>query len=417
MLKLGKYSFGIGDRFAQQGEPQLKAFFMAKEAGIDLAPVWNKSNREHQIIHSDPEDTRAAADRAVKATGWKGNYFVDADHINLGNVDKFIDCCNFFTIDVAEYIGKSASKESIDEFVKENKKYTGNLIIPGMSESFHVSNELLEEIAGKFLFAMQEAGKIYEHIAGKKDKDTFVTEVSMDEVEAAQSPVELFFILSSLGKNGIPLQTIAPKFTGKFNKGVDYEGDINQFRKEFEQDLMVIDYAMKEFNLQDNLKLSIHSGSDKFSIYPVIGELIRKYNKGIHIKTAGTTWLEEMIGLSLSGGDSLALAKSIYAKAYERRSELCSPYSTVIDIKESFLPLPSEVDQWSPKQFAGTLRHIPGHPEYNPSFRQLIHVGYKVAAEYSNVYISLINQNSTVVGKQVTENIYDRHIKRLFGIS
>jgi len=416
MQGLGKYSFGIGDRFAQQGKAQLKAFEMARKAGIEMTPVWNKSNREHQIIHTNPEDTRHAADAAVKETGWKGGYFVDADHINLNNVDKFINVSDFFTIDVADYIGKAASAESISQFVKNCAKYTGDLKIPGISETFHISQNLLEEIAGKFLFATQEASKIYQYIEIKKGTGNFVTEVSMDEVEAAQSPVEMFFILLSLGKLGVPVQTIAPKFTGRFNKGVDYEGSIDQFRKEFEQDLLVIDYALKEFGLPSDLKLSVHSGSDKFSIYPVMGELIKKHNKGIHVKTAGTTWLEEMIGLALSGKEALALAKSIYAKAYDRRAELCGPYSTVIDIKEALLPLPSDVEKWSGQQFADTLRHIPGNPLYNPSFRQLIHVGYKVAAEYSNIYISMLNQNAVVVGTQVTENIYDRHVRRLFGV-
>jgi hypothetical protein len=416
LKKLSKYSFGIGDRFAQQGEAQLKAFFYAKENGIGLTPVWNKSNREHQIIHTNPEETRYASDRAVLKTGWKGDYFVDADHINLSNVDKFIESCNFFTIDVADYIGKSADETSVNQFIKDNECFTGELNIPGIKDAFNVTYQVLEEIANKFLFATQEAAKIYQHIASKKGVGNFVTEVSMDEVESAQSPVELFFILSSLGKLGVPVQTIAPKFTGRFNKGVDYEGNLEQFRLEFEQDLLVIDFAIKEFALPENLKLSVHSGSDKFSIYPLIGELIKKHDKGIHIKTAGTTWLEEMIGLALSGGDALELAKSIYRKAYERRDELTAPYSTVIDINESLLPLPEAVKAWSGNHFADSLRHIPGHPLYNPSFRQLIHVGYKVAAEYSNVYISLVNQNQTIVGKQVTENIYDRHIKRLFGI-
>jgi hypothetical protein len=416
MLTLGKYSFGVGDRFAREGNAQLKAFFLALEAGIEVTPVWNKSNREHQIIHTDPADTRAAADSAVKETKWAGKYFVDADHINLNNVDKFIAHSDFFTIDVADYIGKPAAKEAIDQFIKDNERYTGELKIPGITESFHLTKKNLEEIAGKFLFATQEASKIYRHIAAIKGEGKFITEVSMDEVEEAQSPVELFFILSSLSKLGVPVQTIAPKFTGRFNKGVDYEGNIDQFRKEFMQDLLVIEFAVKQFGLPGNLKLSVHSGSDKFSIYPVMGELIRKYDKGIHIKTAGTTWLEEMIGLALSGGDALSLAKSIYTKAYERKTELCGPYSTVIDIKEDLLPLPAEVEKWSGKQFADTLRHIPGHPLYNSSFRQLIHVGYKVAAEYSNVYISLINQNAKTVGNQVTDNLYDRHMKRLFGI-
>ena len=73
-------------------------------------------------------------------------------------------------------------------------------------------------------------------------------------------------------------------------------GDVDQFAKEFEQDVLVIDYAVKEFGLPEDLKLSVHSGSDKFTIYPVLAEIIAKYDKGIHVKTAGTTWLEEVIG-------------------------------------------------------------------------------------------------------------------------
>jgi tagaturonate epimerase len=415
MKTLGKYSFGIGDRFGQEGKAQLKAFLSALDAGIEFTPVWNKSNREHQIIHSDPEDVRYEANKAVAETGWTLPYFVDADHINMGNVDRFIPWSDFFTIDVAESIGKPAPKEEIEKFVDDNRKYCGKLVIPGIPDAFSISPEKLEEIAAKFLSATREAFTIYRHIEAKKGRGNFITEVSMDEVETAQSPVELFFILSSLGKLGVPVQTIAPKFTGRFNKGVDYEGNIAQFRKEFEEDLHVIDFAIREFGLPETLKLSVHSGSDKFSIYPVMGEMVLKHDKGIHVKTAGTTWLEEMIGLALSGDEALDLARSIYKKAYERRNELCAPYSTVIDIREKDLPLPSEVEKWSGQHFADSLRHIPGHALYNPSFRQLIHVGYKVAAEYSNVYISLLNRNAGIIGEQVTVNLRERHMKRLFG--
>jgi hypothetical protein len=134
------------------------------------------------------------------------------------------------------------------------------------------------------------------------------------------------------------------------------------------------------------------------------------------VKTAGTTWLEEVTGLALAGGEALELAKSIYAKAFERRDELCRPYATVIDIKYDELPSPDTVKSWTGEKFANSLRHIPGHPDYDPNFRQLIHVGYKVAAEYGNVYIGHLNANAELVGQQVFENIYYRHISRLFGL-
>jgi hypothetical protein len=417
-METGKYSFGTGDRFAHQGEAQLSALIEAgKAVGEEIVPVWNKSNREHTIVHSTPADTRREADDAVKALGYTGAYYVDADHINMSNVDRFIPYSDFFTLDVADYIGKQAAQDDLEAFVEKNRKYTGKLQIPGIAAPFEVPKTLLRDIAGKFLYAVQEAGKIYRHIEKAKGEGNFIAEVSMDEVNDAQSPVEMFFILSAIAGEGIPAQTVAPKFTGRFNKGVDYAGDTAQFAREFEEDLLVIDYAVKAFGLPAGLKLSIHSGSDKFSIYPVMGELIRKYDKGIHVKTAGTTWLEEVTGLALSGDEeAIRLAKAIYGGALARFDELCSPYATVIDIDRNRLPPPEEVAGWSGRKLADTLRHIPGHPDYNPHFRQLIHVGYKVAAEYGEEFTHALESHRQIVGRQVAENICERHIKRLFGI-
>jgi len=414
-MQIGKYSLGIGDRFAHQGEAQLKALMQANETlGVEFVPVWNKSNREHTLTGSIPSATRKEADEAVNALGYKGSYFVDADHINLSNVDKFMDAADFFTIDVADYIGKKAAQSDIDTFVVANMKYAGRLQIPGIATPFDVPEEQLQNIARKFLYAIKEAGKIYRHIEKAKGAARFVVEVSMDEVDEAQSPVEMFFILSALAKEKIPVQTIAPRFTGRFNKGVDYVGDVAQFAKEFEEDLLVIDYAVKEFGLPSNLKLSIHSGSDKFSIYPVIGRLIQQYDKGIHVKTAGTTWLEEVIGLAMSNDEEVIdLVKAFYSGALGRFDELCAPYASVIDIDKKRLPSAKEIERWTGDKLAHTLRHIPSHPDYNPDFRQLIHVSFKIAAEYGNEYLGALRKHKDIIGKQVTENIYERHIKRL----
>ncbi|MDR1114917.1 MAG: hypothetical protein LBL33_01970, partial [Tannerella sp.] len=121
--------------------------------------------------------------------------------------------------------------------------------------------------------------------------------------------------------------------------------------------------------------------------------------------------------LALSGDDeAINLAKAIYGGALARFDELCGPYATVIDIDKSRLPSPEEVEGWSGAKLADTLRHIPGHPDYNPNFRQLIHVGYKVAAEYGAEYTRALEKHREIVGRQVIENIYDRHIRRLFAI-
>jgi len=194
-MKLEKYSFGIGDRFAHQGEAQLKAIIKAREVGVDMVPVWNKSNREHQIIHSSPVDTRNEADAAVRRLQWDEPYYVDADHINLKTVDLFIDHSNFFTLDVADYIGSKISEDEVNAFLTLAAPYEGNLVIPGIPDPFAVTKAELVEIANNFLGAVHEAAAIYNHIVSRKGADYFIAEVSMDEVENAQTPVEMFFIL------------------------------------------------------------------------------------------------------------------------------------------------------------------------------------------------------------------------------
>jgi hypothetical protein len=415
-MKLGKYSLGIGDRFNHEGKAQLNAIIKAKNNGVDVTPVWNKSNREHNIVHSEPEGTRIEADEAVRILEWEDTYCVDADHINLTNVDRFIDHADFFTLDVAMYIGNESNAADVEEFFELCAVLGDRVEIPGINEPIEITVDLLKSVAGKYLAAVKEAGKIYRHIVARKGLGNFVTEVSMDEVETPQTPVELFFILKMIANEHIPVQTIAPKFTGRFNKGVDYVGNVAQFTKEFEQDVLVIDYAISEFGLPDDLKLSVHSGSDKFTIYPVMAEIIKKYDKGIHVKTAGTTWLEEVIGLAISSDEGLEVAKEIYTNALARKEELCAPYADVIDINDSQLPTLEEVELWTGEKFANTLRHIPGHPDYNPNFRQLIHVGYKVAAEMGDKYTGLLKKYADVVGGCVEENIYDRHLKRLFNL-
>ena len=409
---LEKYTIGVGDRFAHQAKAQLQACVKLAENGIDVIPVWNKSNREHNFIGSEPQSVFAAAQSAVAALGWDKGWHVDADHINMDTVDKYLDCSDFFTIDVADSIGQAPEGDAVSAFVASHPELIGSVSIAGINEPIEITREYVEEVAGKYLSAVAEAAKIYRHIESKKDE--FIAEVSMDETDAPQTPPELLIILAALADEGVRLQTIAPKFTGRFNKGVDYVGDLAQFEKEFNDDLAVIAHAIAKYGLPENLKLSVHSGSDKFSIYPIIGNAIRRTGAGVHVKTAGTTWLEELIGLAEAGGEGLALSKEIYAKALANVDDLCAPYASVIDIDAAKLPSAEVVNDWSGDQYANALRHVQDHPEFNQHFRQLLHIAFKLAAKEGARYTDLLKANSEVVGKNVTENLYDRHFKRLF---
>ncbi|MFX1501192.1 MAG: tagaturonate epimerase family protein [Promethearchaeota archaeon] len=413
-MKLPKYSIGTGDRFGCQGKALLRAIKQAEKNGLEIAIVWNKSYREHLITKTTPLDVLEEAQNAVDELKWRGNYYIDADHINLSNVDLFIESSTFFTIDVAEFIGKMAPKDKIQAFTEKYKKFQGKFFIPNIKKQFNVSKKQLKEIAEKYLLAVKEAAKIYKKIEMKKGRENFIIEISMDEANEPQTPIDIFFILAIIAEENIPIQTFAPRLYGRFNKGIDYQGDVNRFAREFDYLLAVIQYATEKFSLLDNLKLSIHSGSDKFSIYRIINNAIKKFDVGIHLKTSGTTWLEELIGLAISGEEGLIITKEIYNKVYSRLNELCLPYATVIDIKKENLPPPEIVNNWTGEEYRRTLCHDLSSKDYNPDFRQILHVGYKIAAEMRSRYLKAIRKYENIIAQRVTENIYENHIKKVF---
>ena len=413
-LKLPRFSLGVGDRFAHQAKAQLQACVQAAEAGVEVVPVWNKSNREHTIIGSEPAETRAAADRAVAALGWTKPYFLDADHINLQTIERFLAPCDFFTLDVAELIGRPASADDVAAFVGRHPELVGTVSIVGLAEPVAPDEAYVTGVANKFLAAVDHAGAIYRRLVEHKGKGRFVAEVSMDETDAPQTAMELLIILAAIADAGVPIQTIAPKFTGRFNKGVDYVGNVSQFAKEFEANLAAIAFAVETYGFPQNLKLSVHSGSDKFSIYPAMHAAMMKTGAGVHLKTAGTTWLEELIGLAEAGDSGLAIAKEVYRRAYAHMDELCEPYAAVIDIDSARLPVPEAVREWTSEQFTAALRHDEANAAYNPSLRQLLHVGFKVAAKMGQHYIGALEANETVIAKNVTANLFERHIRPVF---
>jgi hypothetical protein len=413
-MKLNKYSIGIGDRFGQEGIAQLRGLQMAAEQGVHITPVWNKSNREHIIIGSTPDDTRREADHAVNALGWRAPYLVDADHISFSTVGRFLASSDFFTIDVADFIGHPPPADAASTFLRAMERFRGDLVVPGIPEPVCVDQTLLEGVVRKYLGAVIAAGTVYREIARQRGSDTFVTEISFDEADEPQSPAELLFILAAISREGIPVQTIAPKFTGAFLKGIDYVGDIATFAREFEQDVAVLAFAVNSFNLSSDLKLSVHSGSDKFSLYPVIHRVLRQSGAGLHLKTAGTTWLEELIGLAEAEGEGLRAARHIFAESWRRFDELCQPYRSVISIDRSRLPDVQEVESWTGAHFAAVLRHDQTHELFNRDFRQLLHVGYKVAAEMGPRFAVLLQEHRSVIEKNVIENLYRRHLVPLY---
>ena len=413
-LRLPKFTIGIGDRFALQGRAQLRACALALECGVEVIPVWNKSNREHLIVGSEPGQTRQTAQAAVRDLGWTHPYFLDADHIGLQTVDRFIGPCDFFTIDVADKIGSAANPSDVREFADRHPELLMEIELSSPGPTLKTSRQVVEDVARKYLAAVREAGQIYRTVAERKGAGKFIPEISMDETDVPQTPLELLIILAAIAGEKIPIQTIAPKFAGRFNKGVDYRGNVEEFSREFAADVAVVAHAVRAYGLPDNLKLSVHTGSDKFSLYGPIHRAISASDAGVHLKTAGTTWLAELEGLALAGRDGLELAKEIYVQAYEHIDELCAPYASVIEIDPGKLPAPQAVKDWSPEQFAAALHHDSNCESYNPDLRQLLHVSFKIAAKMGTRFIDAVRQNEQLIGREVTNNLFERHIRPVF---
>jgi tagaturonate epimerase len=415
-MELEKYSFGVGDRFGLEGAAQLRALQKAAAKGVRIVPVWNKSNREHAIVGTEPESTRIEADAAVRDTGWPDSYYVDADHITLANVDPYLSSSDYFTIDIADFIGKPPLDSAKASFLSSMAPYKGFHAIAELPQPLAITESALENFADNYLYGIEEAGKVYRHIAEKRNSENFVTEVSIDEAFNPQTAVEMFLILIGLANEGIPVQTLAPKFPGAFLKGVDYVGDVRQFETCFSDHLAVIAYAIRNFELPRNLKLSVHTGSDKFTLYPLIHRAIKSADAGIHLKTAGTTWLEELCGLAASGGTGLKFAKEIYQESHARCDDLCKPYLAIINIDKRQLPPPAMVASWNPEEFVNALQHEESCGRYNSHLRQLLHIGFKVAAEKKQRFAALLAEYRSAVEDKVTRNLYERHIQPLFGI-
>ena len=211
---------GLGDRFSHQGDAQLSAVIKAGAVyGIEITPVWNKSNREHNIVHSEPADTRAEADAAVNKLKFQRPVFCRCRPYQLKYRRRFIHHSDFFTLDVADYIGKKAADTDIAGFVENHRHYCGTLRSPASVRHSQspktVSGISLRNFCSPSIRHPQFTGTLHR----SKGEGNFVTEVSMDEVDEPQKPLDMLFILKGLADLKVPVQTIAPKFTGRFNKG------------------------------------------------------------------------------------------------------------------------------------------------------------------------------------------------------
>jgi hypothetical protein len=347
-----KRSFGLGDRLGIAGEGHLNIF-----KKYDAYPILaQQSIRELTLTHRTYEDVMDAASFAVYKAGYKDGFGADGDHLKKPEEIEYALGLGFtmITLDASDYIRNDVSHMD-DEAVLKEALLSDYDQSHYLNQTFHVEgipihfDELsLKKTVLIYGKAIDYAVKIYQtyFINGKADANF---EVSIDETATPTEPYQHYYVASELSRRGVKLDTMAPRFCGEFQKGVDYVGDI----KQFDDELKVHVAIAKTFGY----KLSIHSGSDKFSIFEIIG----KHTEGhFHVKTAGTNWLEAMRVVSQKNP---SLYRKIHAYALSMFNEAKKFYHVSTDIKR--IPnLETLKDSELPSLF-----------EHNDA-RQLIHITY-----------------------------------------
>ncbi len=293
-----KNSFGFGDRIGLANPAHLRSL----KAEDDFAPILaQQSIRELSRTVRTAEQVMAMAVWAVMQEGWKSGFGSDADHLKTEiDIDTMVNAgFTMFTFDPSDHVVNEADTMSIEEL----EKYISDLEWDSSSSTTEVLQKYADqEISISDSFALKPSkedsmralvkyGKSILHITNMYSylKKTYPDapveiEVSVDETESVTTPFEHFFMANELTQLGVKFISLAPRFIGDFEKGIDYKGDLNIFRVEYLKHIAITEHF-------GNYKISLHSGSDKFSVYEVIGSLHKGYT---HVKTAGTSYLEAL---------------------------------------------------------------------------------------------------------------------------
>jgi len=292
-----KKSFGFGDRLglATPGH-------FAAASKYDFAPIYaQQSIREMTRTDRTPDEVMQAAIQALEAAGYTGTWGADADHLKTQadvQVTQKAGFC-FFTIDPSEFVNNAADnlpqadletevaaqvKDGIFESAHWMDEYLGKSF--EVSESFMLSfsKEQLLRAATKYARAIAYCKTMTSYIEEANGDKPYEIEVSVDETDSPTTPEEHLFFALELKKRGVQVVSLAPRFIGDFEKGIDYKGDLGAFEASLKKHVAISKFC-------GPYKISIHSGSDKFSIYPTIGRLCGDL---LHVKTAGTSYLEAL---------------------------------------------------------------------------------------------------------------------------
>ncbi|PKM69752.1 MAG: hypothetical protein CVU94_02325 [Firmicutes bacterium HGW-Firmicutes-19] len=339
-------SFGFGDRLGLATPGHIAAI-----QGTHIAPIFaQQSVRENARTGRTPLQVMNDAKRAVVKMGWQGPWGADADHLKtLQDLPPFVDAgFTFFTVDPGEFVDNFADSDSLqtlrEKFKVSERKEVGwdqlsSLYLShGQIFDFgEFDDETLLRAEIKYGKAIRHTIKMYHHLL--QLKESFDFEVSVDETNAPTTPLEHFFIANELSRSGVQFTSLAPRFIGRFEKGVDYIGDLGLLDTEMAKHAAVT-------ALFGTYKLSLHSGSDKFSVYPLIAKY---WGNHIHVKTAGTSYLEALRVIAVMEPN---LFKNIWNLALARYPMERATYHVSAEIEKvpNKMDLPALLDEFNARQ-------------------------------------------------------------------
>ncbi len=279
-----KRTIGLGDRLGLATDGHIRAL-----EGYDAIPVFaQQSIRELTLTNRSFDDVLDCVSFAVFRNGFRRPFGADGDHLKTAaEVQMAIDCgYTMITLDCSEHIHGEAAGMRAEEVAERcgsdpalEARYL-NQVFSVEDKEIRFEAEELKRISLIYGEAIEFAASIYHQFIDGKQLDF---ELSIDETATPTTPAQHFFVAKELEARGVRAATVAPRFCGEFQKGIDYIGDVEQYAAEFAVHAAIA----RKFGY----KISIHSGSDKFSVFPVSGELS---HGRFHVKTAGTNWLEAM---------------------------------------------------------------------------------------------------------------------------
>ena len=300
-------SFGFGDRLGLATPGHIAAV-----RGTKFAPIFaQQSVRENLRTGRSPQQVLEDARRAVEAAGWEAPWGADADHLkSVDDLPPFVEAgYTFFTVDPGVQVDNAADRDPLARLQEkaqhaELDRLSERYLRPAGDQpwgEFNLESLLRAEV--KYGRAIRHAAGIYRRLC--QTKEVFDFELSVDETDTPTTPLEHFFIASELTQLGVHITSLAPRFIGRFEKGVDYIGDLAALDAELARHAAVMEYF-------GTYKLSLHSGSDKFRVYPLFA---RHFGERLHVKTAGTSYLEALRQLA---GTEPALFERIWRLAQAR---------------------------------------------------------------------------------------------------